>query len=204
MNTLRVTSKWLNWFHKEAIEVVTTINNSEIFIKTYKGHIQGNYLNYTTLFQLIETTLDAFNFLKVDNIRLVWSEKLENNNLQFFKQNENFEIWKENIIKGNYEFENSFGGNYEDLTEIYYNYSVNTECGDFFLYTYNHKDRISIYIWYNPITGTTNYEINIELIKALFFIDENLEFLLPDNYIEQNKVLLAETENKITEKLKAI
>ena len=197
MKTLQVTNEWLNKFHEERIELITTIDNREIFTKTIKGDLEGNHLNYITVFRLIETLVDVFGFMKIDSIRLIWSEKLDDDGLQFFKNEDDFESWKENVLDGKYEFENSFVGDYEDSTDIYYNYSVDAEGIDESLYIYDQMDRAGIYIWYNPNTDTTHFSINIELRKALFFRNENTEWQLPDDCLKYNKALLAQIDDEL-------
>jgi hypothetical protein len=204
MNSINVTSEWLNWFYSERIQLITTIDNREMLTKTLKGHIQGDHLNYTMVFKIIEIFLIEFDFLKVDKIRLVWSERLEKENLQFFNQGENFESWKENVLKSNHTFENSFGGDYEDPTELYYNYSIYKQDHNLELYKYGQTDRAAIYLWYNPEMNITNYEINLELRTALFSSDEQFMLQLPDNCIKQNNALLDKAKNHTIEKLKKI
>ncbi len=204
MKKLKVTIDWLNWFHKEAIEVITTIDNKELFSKSLEGEVSGNHLSYNTVFKLVDSFLSAFDFLIIDYIRLIWCEKLKNDNLQLSNRGDTFEDWKESVLKGNYEFENSFGGDYEDPTNIYYNYLLDAEGKDMSLYKYNQTDGTLIFLWYNPKTDTTMYSIDIELRKALFSIDKYFDVHLPDDFIEHNKIMLAQAEDKIMSMFKTI
>jgi hypothetical protein len=204
MKALQVTSNWLKWFQSENIELVTTIDDREMFTKIIKGEIHGNQLSYKTVFKLVESFLSVFCFLKIEKIRLVWCEKLENDNLQFYNYENSFENWKCDVLKRDYEMENSFEADYEDSTEIYYNYSVNADGKDLSLYQFEQTDRTAIFLWYNPKTDTTIYTINTVLRKALFSIDKNFEVHLPDDFIEHNEIILAQIDDKIMNKIKAV
>lgn len=190
MKTLQVTSEWLSRFHSENIQLVTTIDNRELFTKTISGKIQGNHLNYSTILKSVEGFIYACCFLKIEKIKLVWTEKLENDNFQILKQNNDFYAWKENVLKGNYEIENLYGQDFEDSTSVFYNYVINVDGEILSLYKYDQTEETAIYFWYNPQTDTTNYLINVELRKALFVKDNNFDFHLPDSILNQNKSLL--------------
>ena len=165
--------------------------------------LQATYLAKQS-FKLVDSFLSAFDFLIIDYIRLIWCEKLKNDNLQLSNRGDTFEDWKESVLKGNYEFENSFGGDYEDPTNIYYNYLLDAEGKDMSLYKYNQTDGTLIFLWYNPKTDTTMYSIDIELRKALFSIDKYFDVHLPDDFIEHNKIMLAQAEDKIMSMFKTI
>jgi hypothetical protein len=92
MSVLNVTKEWISWFRTEQIQFVTTIDNKEMFIKTIEGNFQGNQLSYDTTFNLLDAVMTNFCFLEVDKIRLVWSEKLDQNNLQFYIKDKDYNL----------------------------------------------------------------------------------------------------------------
>jgi hypothetical protein len=202
MNKLNVTKEWVKWFHKEAIEVVGTIDNREMFTQTFEGNFIGDQLNYKTVFKLIDAFVSSYDFLELDYIRLVWSKELENKNLQFYRSENDFLVWKKNVIDDNFEIENSYLGDYEDPSEIFYNYCLNADGEEISLYKYSSNDRTAIYLWYNLKTKTTHYSINIEFRRSLFMIDKRFETNLSSNCIEFNNRLLANAKIKLLEKLK--
>ena len=202
MAKLKVTKEWLNWFHKEAIEVVGTIDSREMFIQTIEGNFLGNQLNYETVFKLIDAFISSYDFLQLDYIRLIWSEELEKKNLQFYRNENDFLVWKENVIKYNFEIENSYYGDYEDPSEIFYNYYLDAEGEEISLYKYNINDRVAIYLYYNLKTNTTCYSIQIEFRKSLFMIDNLFQTNLPESYIEFNNYLREIAKIKMLKKLK--
>lgn len=201
MNKLKVTKEWIKWFHNETVEIVTTIDNRELFTQTFEGNFPGDQLNYKTVFKLIDAFISSYNFLELDCIRLIWSEELENKNSQFHRSENNFLVWKENVIKDNFEIENSYLGDYEDPSEIFHNYCLNAEGAKKSLYKYGTNDRTAIYLWYNVKTKTTHYSISIEFRKSLFMIDKLFETNLPPVYIEFNNYLKTTAETKMLEKL---
>lgn len=202
MNKLKVTKEWLNWFHNETIELVTTIDNRELFIQTFEGNFAGDQLNYETVFKLIDAFISSYDFLELDYIRLIWSEELEKKNLQFHRNKSDFAVWKESVIKYNFEIENSYAGDYEDPSEIFYNYFLNANGKEVLLYNHAQNDRTGIYLWYNVKTKTTHFSISIEFRKSLFMIDKRFEINLPLDYLEFNTNLKATAEIKMLQKLK--
>lgn len=200
-NKLKVTKEWLNWFHKEAIEVVGTIDNREMFTQIFEGNFLGDHLNYKTVFKLIDAFISSYNFLELDYIRLIWSKELENKNLQFYRNKKDFLVWKKNVTEDSFEIENSYLGDYEDSSEIFYNYCLFAEGEEIALYKYSTNDRTAIYLWYNLKTKTTHYSIHIEFRKSLFMIDKRFETNLPQDYLELNNSLKIAAELKMLKKL---
>ncbi|MBF7089947.1 hypothetical protein IUY40_00080 [Flavobacterium sp. ALJ2] len=201
MKNLKVPKDWLTSFHNETIELITTIDNRELFIQTIKGSFPNTQLNYETVFRLIEAFISSYDFLEIEEIRLIWSEGLKKTNLQFYRNINDFSVWKETVIKNNFEIDSSSFGDIEDSSDIFYNYYLNVEGEDILLYNYAQNDRTGIYLWYNPKTNTTNYSFVIEFRKSLFMIDKLFEINLPEDYLEFNNNLKATAEIKMLKKL---
>jgi hypothetical protein len=201
MKTLVVSKQWYDWFNQSRIELVTTIDNRELFITTIKGEIPGNQLNYHTIFKLIEAYKDAFSFLAIDKIRLEWSEDLSKQDFQFNNQGEEYYSWKDSILKKNFEIENSYFSDYGDCTEVFYNYYIDQEEESSTLYHCNHFDRTALFLWFVPQTNLTFFKFEIELRKSLFKLDENFEINLPKNFLKQNLALLKNSEKILLSKL---
>lgn len=202
MKNLKVSKDWLISFHSEAIELVTTIDNRELFIQTIKGSFPNTKLNYETVFKLIEAFISSYDFLKIEEIRLMWSKEFKKTNLQFYRNENDFLVWKKTVIKNNFEIDSSSFGDIEDSSDIFYNYCLNVNGEDVLLYNYAQNDRTGIYLWYNPKTNTTNYSFVIEFRKSLFMIDKRFETNLPQDYLELNNSLKIAAELKMLKKLK--
>jgi len=201
MSKLKVTKNWLNWFQQNTIELVTTTDNRELFIHSIEGKFSGDQLNYETVFKLIDAFISSYDFLELEYFRLIWSEELGKKNLQFYRKGDDFLAWKKSVINSQFEIENSYTGDYEDQTEIFYNYSIDHE-EDISLYKYGINDRTAIYLWYNLKNITTHYSILIEFRKSLFMIDNSFENNLPQDYIDFNNNLKETSKMKMLEKLK--
>jgi hypothetical protein len=199
---LIVSNEWYKWFRKESIELVTTIDDRELFTEYIQGIYKGNQVNYQTVFKLLDTFKKAFNFLLIENIRLIWCDELKD--LQFYNKRQDFEIWKENIIKEGFTIDWQSFFEYEDITDIYYNYILNVEGENSNLYQYNQTDRTAFYIWYNSTTNITHYKIEIELRKSLFKLDDNFKINLSNRDTEQNMRVLAISKQEFLNELEAL
>lgn len=204
MKSLKVTKDWFALFRSETIELITTIDNKELFTKAINGQIAGNHLNYSVVFKIINAFITSFCFLGIRGIRMIWSEKLERDNLQFYNYGNSFQTWKNNIVRGNYELENSFGNDYEDPINIYYNYLVDAEGEIFSLFQYGQTDVAAMYLWYDKNKDITYYSITIELRKALFLNNINYKEHLPVYCMEYNCKLLAEAEGLFIDIINAV
>lgn len=204
MKTLKVTSDWLFWFHSEKIEIVSTIDNREMLTTNFEGKIDGDKLNYITVFKLIDTIIEAFCFLKIEKIRLNWTENIEKDNLQFFEKNSSYHEWKECVLKGPYNIENSYGLDYEDSVDIYFNYLLDVNKQIDYLYNFGQTDKISIYLLYNPNLDITNYKIKIELRKALFYHDSNFNKQLTDVCLKNNETLFIQVVERFSDQINLI
>ncbi len=194
MHKLKVSNNWLDWFQNENIELVTFIDNRELLIKRLKGEFNGNCLNYSTYFRLIDIFKYNFPFLKIENIRLVFSKNLAEDNLQFCRKSDNYNTWKKKILDGDYNINQDF----EDSTDIYFNYFIDVVgIKESLLYKYDTSDSASIYLYYDQKVDTTFYKMDVELRKALFTFDENFDTHLPIDYINNNSRLLAKAETSL-------
>ncbi|MFK7033370.1 hypothetical protein [Flavobacterium oreochromis] len=201
MDSIKVSKYWLDWFHNESIELVTTIDNSELFIESIQGNFKGNQVNYQTVFKLLDAFIKSFDFLMVEEIRLIWCDELKD--LQFYYAGQDYKIWKESILQEGFKIDWQSFAEYEDCTDIYYNYNLIVEGENSNLYKYNQNDRTAIYLWYNLTTDTTYYKIEIELRKSLFKLDDNFEISISDSNIEHNKRVLELSKNMFLIELKS-
>ncbi|MFK7002180.1 hypothetical protein [Flavobacterium oreochromis] len=201
MDSIKVSKYWLDWFHNESIELVTTIDNSELFIESIQGNFKGNQVNYQTVFKLLDAFIKSFDFLMVEEIRLIWCDELKD--LQFYYAGQDYKIWKESILQEGFKIDWQSFAEYEDCTDIYYNYNLIVEGENSNLYKYNQNDRTAIYLWYNLTTDTTYYKIEIELRKSLFKLDDNFEISISDSNIEHNKIVLELSKNMFLIELKS-
>ncbi|MBE8723985.1 hypothetical protein [Flavobacterium hungaricum] len=149
-NTLKVTKEWLDQFHEKNIEYITTIDNRELFTAVFNGEFPGNQFNYETVFKIIEAFISSYHFIKIDYIRLIWSEKLTENNLQFLKNGEDYSLWKEKILAYNFEIDTTHFPDIEDSTDIFCNYSIDVDGEERTLYQ-SINDRIAIHLFFNEI-----------------------------------------------------
>ncbi len=198
---LVVSDEWYNWFCNDVIELVTTIDNRESFTESIQGELDGNQINYQTVFKLLDAFTKAFNFLQVEEIRLMWCEEL--NDLQFYYSGQDYEIWKENVLKNEFIIDWQSFAEYEDPTEIFYNYSISVNNENKSLHKYNSLDRTAIYLWYNPLKNITHYLLEIELKKSLFRFDDYCEINLSNCYTEQNMKVLEMSKHKFLNELKS-
>ncbi|RXM53214.1 MULTISPECIES: hypothetical protein [unclassified Chryseobacterium] len=200
---LNVSEIWYNWFVKNSIEVVTTIDNREFFEHKIEGKFQGNQINYDLIFQIFQIFQETFTFLEIEKIRLEYSEGIDLDNLQFYSVENIYDEWKENILS---KFSKTIKSDdfYEDSTTIFYNYFINVDGVEKRLYQLSQNDQADIFLFYDQNKNIIRYKINITLRKILFMCDNDFEFNMLQNILDYNNNLLDLASNGFKKKLQKI
>jgi hypothetical protein len=187
MNELKVTSDWLAWFQKESIEAVTTIDNREMKRVSIKKELVGNYVNYRTILAVIDKFCEVFGWIAVNEIRLEYSNEIEQAGLQFYTGGE-YTAWRDQVLRDFYSI-SPVKDDYVDSSQIYCNYRVNANGVSTFLYSHGGLDVIDFFVHYDKDNDRTVYTIEAEVRKILFEVD-GFEVNLPEEYLNHNSKLL--------------